>query len=75
MVNMGRIHRELRNFLMYSSNLIKSDEKLMAEIGEMVFYESRLQIDSTESKIVQFGLDFAEKSRFEVERNFRILKS
>ena len=34
MVNMGRIHRELRNFLMYSSNLIKSDEKLMVEIGE-----------------------------------------
>ena len=34
MVNMGRIHRELRNFLTYSSNLIKSDEKLMVEIGE-----------------------------------------
>ena len=34
MVNMGRIHRELRIFLMYSSNLIKSDEKLMEEIGE-----------------------------------------
>ena len=46
----------------------------MVEIGKMVFYESRLQIDSTESKIVQFGLDFAEKSRFEVERNFRALK-
>ena len=34
MVNMGRIHWELRNFLTYSSNLIKSDEKLMLEIGE-----------------------------------------
>ena len=34
MVNMGRIHRELRIFLTYSSNLIKSDEKLMVEIGE-----------------------------------------
>ena len=34
MVNMGRIHRELMNFLTYSSNLIKSDEKLMEEIGE-----------------------------------------
>ena len=34
MVNMGRIHRELRNFLTQSSNLIKSDEKLMVEIGE-----------------------------------------
>ena len=37
----------------------------------MVFLERRLEIDSTESKIVQFGLDFAEKSNFEVERNFR----
>ena len=34
MVNMGRIHRELSNFLMLSSNLIKSDEKLMEEIEE-----------------------------------------
>ena len=34
MVNMGRIHRELRIFLTYSSNLIKSDKKLMVEIGE-----------------------------------------
>ena len=34
MVNMGRIYRELRNFLTYSSNLIKSNEKSMDEIGE-----------------------------------------
>ena len=34
MVNTGRIHRELRNFLTQSSNLIKSDEKLIVEIGE-----------------------------------------
>ena len=34
MVNMGRIHWELRNFLTQSSNLIKLDEKLMVEIGE-----------------------------------------
>ena len=34
MVNTGRIHRELRNFLTYSSNLIKSDEQLMVKIRE-----------------------------------------
>ena len=34
MVNMGRIHKELRNFLMYSSNVIESDKKMMVEIGE-----------------------------------------
>ena len=34
MVNKDQIHREIRNFLTYSSKLIKSDEKSMVEIGE-----------------------------------------
>ena len=34
MVNKDRIHRERRKFLMYYSNLIKSDDELMIEIGE-----------------------------------------
>ena len=34
MVNMGRIHREFRNFQKIFYNLVKSDEKLMVEIGE-----------------------------------------
>ena len=34
MVNKGRIHMELRKILMISSNLIKSDNELMIEIGE-----------------------------------------
>ena len=34
MVNKGRIHKEIRKFLMYSSKLIKSNEELMIEIGE-----------------------------------------
>ena len=34
MVNMGRICRELRKFLMISWNFIKSDEELMIEIWE-----------------------------------------
>ena len=34
MVNKGRIHRELRKFMMISSNLIKLDNELMLEIGE-----------------------------------------
>ena len=33
MVNMGPIHRELRKFLMISSNLIKSDDESMIKIG------------------------------------------
>ena len=33
MVNIGRIHRELGKFRMISSNLIKSDDELMIEIG------------------------------------------
>ena len=34
MVNMCQIHRELEKFFMISSNLIKSDDKSIVEIGE-----------------------------------------
>ena len=34
MVNKGRIHREIRKFMMISPYLIKSDNELMIEIGE-----------------------------------------
>ena len=34
MVNKGQIHMELRKILVISSNLIKSDNESMVEIGE-----------------------------------------
>ena len=34
MVNKGQIHREIMKFLMFSSKLIKSDDKSMVEIRE-----------------------------------------
>ena len=34
MVNKGRVHREIRKFMMFSSKLIKSDDKSIVEIGE-----------------------------------------
>ena len=34
MVNKGRIHREIRKFMMFSSKLINSDDKLIVEIRE-----------------------------------------
>ena len=34
MVNKGRIHKEIRKFMMISLKLIKSDNELMIEIGE-----------------------------------------
>ena len=34
MINMGQIHRELAKFFIISSNLIKSDDESMIEIGE-----------------------------------------
>ena len=34
MVNKGRIHMEIRKFMMFSSKLIKSDDKSMVKIGE-----------------------------------------
>ena len=33
MVNKGRIYRELRKFMKITSNLIKSEDELMIEIG------------------------------------------
>ena len=66
MVNMGWIHRELEKFLMISSNLIKSDDESMIEIGENVDYKRELQDDSTESKIIEFNFDFVEKLKIEL---------
>ena len=37
MVNKGQIHRELGKFFMFSSNLIKSDNESMIEIGTKRF--------------------------------------
>ena len=34
MVNKGRIHRELGKFMTISSNLIKSNDELIIEIGD-----------------------------------------
>ena len=34
MVNKGRIHKEIRKFMMISSKLIKLDDELMIKIGE-----------------------------------------
>ena len=51
---------------MISSILIKSDNELMIEIGKMVNYERELQENFTESKIIDFDFDFAEKLKIEV---------
>ena len=75
MVNFGQIHMELRKFLMISSDLIKSDNDLMIEIAKIVFYERGLQDDSTESKIIEFDFDFAEKLKIEVRGIFQKSKS
>ena len=69
MVNKGRIHKEIRKFMMISSKLIKSDDESMIEIRE-INYERELQIVSTESKIIKFDFDFMEKLKIEVGRNF-----
>ena len=48
MVNKGQIHRKLGKILMISSNLIKSDNKSVIEMGEMIFYERGLEGESNE---------------------------
>ena len=74
MVNMGRIHEEIRKFMMISSNLIKLNNKLMVELGKIVDYERDFQGVSTESKIIEFGFDFAEKLKIEVGDDFQKLE-
>ena len=41
----------------------------------MVDYERELQGDSTESKIMDFDFDFAEKLKIDVRSDFQNLKS
>ena len=70
MVNKGWIHRELKYFQDIFWKLIKSDEKLMVEIGKNGILWKKTLNDSTESRIIENDLDFVEKSQIEVERNF-----
>ena len=51
---------------MISSNLIKLDDESMIEIGGNDIYKRELQDDSTESKIIEFDFDFAEKLKIKV---------
>ena len=67
MVNWVKSTRNLGKFLMISSNLIKSNNESMIEIGEnVVFYERGLEDESIESKINEFDFDLAEKLNIEV---------
>ena len=43
----------------------------MIEIGENGRLKRELQDDSTESKIIEFDFDFAEKLKIKVRGNFR----
>ena len=43
MVNMGQIHKELGKFLMISSNLIKSDDESVIEMGKIDILRKRTQ--------------------------------
>ena len=74
MVNKGRIQRELGKFLMFSSNLIKSDNESMIIIYQLIFYERGLKDKSMESKINEFNFDFAEKSKIKPRIFFQLLK-
>ena len=66
MANMGRIHRELGKFLMISSNLIKSDDELMIEIGENDRLSKRTSRRFHGIKNHRIDFDFVEKLKIEV---------
>ena len=76
MVNKGRTHREIRDFLgifeIQSNRMMKCGEIL----GKLIFFlEIRLKGDSMELKITEIRSRFAEKSMSEWDRNFWIWKS
>ena len=50
---------------MTSSNLIKSNDESVIEIGKMIFSERGLEDKSTESKINELDFDFADKLKIE----------
>ena len=70
MENKGRIQGELRYFQGILWNSIKLDNELRWEIRVLIDLERELEDESTESKTIQFGSRFAEKSESELDRNF-----
>ena len=56
MVNVGRIHRELGKFLMISSNLIKSDDESVIEIGKKVLMKEDLKTNPRNKKSMNLTL-------------------
>ena len=44
--------------------------KCAKKLGKLIYLERGLEGKSTESKIIEFGSRFAEKSSSEVDRNF-----
>ena len=66
MVNMGQIYRELGKFLMISSNLIKSDDESVIEIGEnSIFMKEDLKTIPRNQKSSNLTLISPEKLKIE----------
>ena len=55
MLNKGQIHKEIGEFLRYSSNSIILDENLSEKLVTLENLEIRLQDEFTKSKIARFG--------------------
>ena len=71
MVNKGRIHRELTNFLMKSSNLIKSDKKFMVEIGKWYFKKEDFKSISRNQESSNLDLISRRNRNLKWRENFR----
>ena len=56
MVNKGRIHKELGKFFMISSNLIKSNDESMLEIGKFDFMKENLKMNPRNQKSLNLDL-------------------
>ena len=71
MVNKGRIHGEIREFLEIFQNLIKSDNELAIEIRENSRFRKITQRGIHEIKNHSIWISICGEIKEQVERNFR----
>ena len=71
MVNKGRIYGEIRNFLTYSSKLIKSDNELMIKIGENAIMKDNFKLIPRNQESLNLDLISWRNRRLKWRENFR----
>ena len=71
MVNKGRIHGELRNFLGVLQNLVKSDKELRGETRyfSIFFYKDKSMMNPRNQKSLDLDQDSRRNQRIKIRSN------